>query len=126
MDGRTDGIPRPKYPTLPLPLPLPADCLAFCRPGLSSWEAAEGGLRHAVDLVRLIREEHGDYFGIAVAGHPEGHVEGRAAAAAVGREGNDGAEGQDTECLELQHLKDKVGRRLSDEAKRTSKHAKRA
>jgi len=27
----------------------------------------------AIDLVRLIREVHGDYFGIAVAGHPEGH-----------------------------------------------------
>lgn len=33
----------------------------------------QGGLSHAVDLVRLIRREHGDYFCIAVAGHPEGH-----------------------------------------------------
>ena len=114
---------QPKCPTSPPPLLLPADCLALCRPGLSSWEAAEGGLRHAIDLVRLIREEHGDYFGVAIAGHPEGHVEGRAAAAAGGDDG--AAEGQDTECLELQHLKDKVGRVTKDEAERTSKRAKR-
>lgn len=41
--------------------------------GALSWEPQVDGLRHAVDLVRLIREEHGDYFGIAVAGFPEGH-----------------------------------------------------
>ena len=31
------------------------------------------GMTHAVDLVRFIRKNYGDYFGIAVAGHPEGH-----------------------------------------------------
>ncbi|CAD7937181.1 unnamed protein product [Amoebophrya sp. A120] len=30
---------------------------------------------HAVDLVRFIREEEGNYFCIAVAGYPEGHLE---------------------------------------------------
>ena len=30
-------------------------------------------LVYAIDLVKYIRELHGDYFGIAVAGHPEGH-----------------------------------------------------
>jgi methylenetetrahydrofolate reductase (NADPH) len=35
--------------------------------------AAAGGPPRAIDLVRLIRQLHGDYFGIAVAGHPEGH-----------------------------------------------------
>lgn len=30
----------------------------------------------AVDLVRYIREKHGDYFCIGVAAYPEGHVEG--------------------------------------------------
>ena len=33
-----------------------------------------GGLRYAVELVRLIREEHGSYFCIAVAGYPEVHI----------------------------------------------------
>lgn len=30
-------------------------------------------LKRAIDLVKLLRELHGDYFGIGVAGHPEGH-----------------------------------------------------
>lgn len=32
------------------------------------------GFEHAVDLVRFIRSEYKDYFGIAVAGYPEMHV----------------------------------------------------
>lgn len=108
MDGRTDRIDD--WSIRPPSLPAPVDYLTFYCPGLSSWEAAEGGLRHAIDLVRLIREEHGDYFGVAVAGHPEGHVEGRAAAATAADVGGEGGEGQDTGCLELQHLKDKVCR----------------
>ncbi len=38
--------------------------------GEEEWELMDETLVHAIDLVRLIREEHGDYFGIAVAGHP--------------------------------------------------------
>ncbi len=99
----TNSTPRP--PPLPLhtrnKLPEPP------RTGLGNWEAAEGGLRNAIDLVRLIKEEHGDYFGVAVAGHPEGHVDGKAAAAAA--EGGGGEEEQG--ALELQRLKEKVGRR---------------
>lgn len=80
--------------------------------GLGSWEAAEGGLRHAIDLVRLIREEHGDYFGVAVAGHPEGHVEGRASAAEALLPGDgeevEGEGGEDAGESELRRLKDKV------------------
>ncbi len=34
------------------------------------WEMTDESLVHGIDLVRIIREEHGDYFGIAVAGHP--------------------------------------------------------
>lgn len=32
--------------------------------------------KHAVDLVRYIRESHGDWFDIGVAAYPDGHVEG--------------------------------------------------
>lgn len=41
-----------------------------------SWKenSVSGGyFDRAIDLVRFIKEQHGDYFGIAVAGHPEGH-----------------------------------------------------
>jgi methylenetetrahydrofolate reductase (NADPH) len=34
----------------------------------------EGGFSNAVDLVRFIRKEYGDFFGIGVACYPEGHV----------------------------------------------------
>ncbi|CAM9209721.1 unnamed protein product [Ectocarpus sp. 6 AP-2014] len=74
--------------------------------GLGNWEAAEGGLRHAIDLVRLIREEHGDYFGVAVAGHPEGHVDGRTGAEEGGQDDDRRDEGW--EALELKRLKEKV------------------
>uniref|UniRef100_A0A1D1Y4X5 Methylenetetrahydrofolate reductase n=1 Tax=Anthurium amnicola TaxID=1678845 RepID=A0A1D1Y4X5_9ARAE len=43
--------------------------------GQEHWEACENGFSHAVDLVRYIREQYGDYFGIAVAGYCEGHVD---------------------------------------------------
>lgn len=43
-----------------------------------------GGYDHAIDLVRLIRSEHGDHFCIGVAGHPEGHP-------SVPRQGDAGA-----------------------------------
>lgn len=42
--------------------------------GAESWEQCENGFAHALDLVKFIRQEHGDYFGIAVAGYPEGHI----------------------------------------------------
>merc|ERR1719478_1231190 len=54
------------------------------------WKAVEGGFAYAVDLVKYIREEFGDYFCIAVAGYPEGHLE---------------AESKDSD---LRYLKDKV------------------
>jgi methylenetetrahydrofolate reductase (NADPH) len=41
--------------------------------GQDEWKAAEGGFTCALDLVKFIREEHGDAFGISVAGYPEGH-----------------------------------------------------
>lgn len=44
--------------------------------GKRSWAVGESSgsfCPRAIDLVRLIRELHDDYFCIAVAGHPEGH-----------------------------------------------------
>jgi len=41
--------------------------------GQEAWEATEGGFACALDLVKHIREKHGDYFNITVAGYPEGH-----------------------------------------------------
>jgi len=43
--------------------------------GAEKWEAIEGGFSYAVDLVRYIRKNYGNYFGISVAGYPEGHPE---------------------------------------------------
>merc|ERR1719247_2437457 len=41
----------------------------------SEWTATEGGFSHAVDLVRFIRKEFGDFFCIGVAAYPEGHID---------------------------------------------------
>mmetsp|Transcript_21901 Transcript_21901/g.43475 ORF Transcript_21901/g.43475 Transcript_21901/m.43475 type:complete len:355 (+) Transcript_21901:64-1128(+) len=41
--------------------------------GEKKWEAVEGGFTCALDLVKHIRKNYGDYFGISVAGYPEGH-----------------------------------------------------
>ena len=42
----------------------------------AEWEASDEKFRYAVDLVKYIRKEYGDYFGICVAGYPEGHPDG--------------------------------------------------
>ena len=43
--------------------------------GQEKWEASEGGFECALDLVKHMRAEHGDFFCISVAGYPEGHPE---------------------------------------------------
>mmetsp|Transcript_21483 Transcript_21483/g.87675 ORF Transcript_21483/g.87675 Transcript_21483/m.87675 type:complete len:492 (-) Transcript_21483:54-1529(-) len=40
------------------------------------WKAAVDGFEHAIDLVKFIRQQYGDYFSITVAGYPEGHPDG--------------------------------------------------
>eukprot|EP01100_Stratorugosa_tubuloviscum_P011921 TRINITY_DN543_c0_g2_i1.p1 TRINITY_DN543_c0_g2~~TRINITY_DN543_c0_g2_i1.p1 ORF type:complete len:593 (+),score=269.86 TRINITY_DN543_c0_g2_i1:52-1830(+) len=39
------------------------------------WKQISGGFGHAIDLVKYIRKNYGNYFGIAVAGYPEGHAD---------------------------------------------------
>jgi len=41
--------------------------------GEEEWTAVEGGFSCALDLVKYIRKQFGQEFGIAVAGYPEGH-----------------------------------------------------
>jgi len=41
--------------------------------GETEWKTAEGGFSCALDLVKFIRAEFGNQFGISVAGYPEGH-----------------------------------------------------
>jgi len=68
--------------------------------GSERWRPVPGGLEHAVDLVRLIRQEHGDYFCVAVAAYPEVHVECL--------NSPDLPPSQQARALDLRRLKDKV------------------
>jgi methylenetetrahydrofolate reductase (NADPH) len=43
--------------------------------GAEKWKPVPGGFRNAVELIRFIRVEHGDYFCIAAAGYAEVHTE---------------------------------------------------
>ena len=43
--------------------------------GQDRWTAPEGGFEYASDLVEYIKVQYNDYFGIAVAGYPEGHLQ---------------------------------------------------
>jgi len=54
--------------------------------GQDKWEAVEGGFECALDLIKHIREKHGDWFGISLAGYPEGHPDNIKPVSALGRE----------------------------------------
>ncbi|KAK3838170.1 MAG: methylenetetrahydrofolate reductase-domain-containing protein [Linnemannia gamsii] len=43
--------------------------------GQEYWTKIDDTFVHAIDLVRYIRQEYGDYFCIGVAGYPEGHMD---------------------------------------------------
>ena len=62
-----------------------------------SWKEGDvsgGECDRAIDLVKLIRKLHGDYFGIGVAGHPEGHPSS--------------VKSDEGKVVEMQHLKEKL------------------
>jgi methylenetetrahydrofolate reductase (NADPH) len=69
--------------------------------GQEKWAAVEGGFNNAVDLVRYVREQHGDWFGISVAGYPEGHIDWF-------KEGELSEISQEDYMKDLQYLKEKV------------------
>jgi methylenetetrahydrofolate reductase (NADPH) len=54
--------------------------------GQEKWTVTEGGFACALDLVKYMREKHGDYFSIQVAGYPEGHPDRINAVKDLGRE----------------------------------------
>ncbi|KAJ1569752.1 hypothetical protein HK405_011221, partial [Cladochytrium tenue] len=43
--------------------------------GQLNWTTIDTGFSNAIDLVKYIREQYGDYFCIGVAGYSEGHIE---------------------------------------------------
>jgi methylenetetrahydrofolate reductase (NADPH) len=57
-------------------------------------DVSGGECDRAIDLVKLIRKLHGDYFGIGVAGHPEGHPSSE--------------KSDEGKIVEMQHLKEKL------------------
>lgn len=73
--------------------------------GKLQWEAVPGGCQTAVDLVKIIREAHGDYFCIGVAGFPEGHPATRQSRVRVNGADEDRDKSLETD---IAHLKEKV------------------
>jgi|EP00308_Calcidiscus_leptoporus_P016632 methylenetetrahydrofolate reductase (NADPH) len=53
--------------------------------GQERWEVTEGGFACALDLVKYIKANHGDFFSIQVAGYPEGHPDRITKVADLGR-----------------------------------------
>merc|ERR1711865_638822 len=57
-------------------------------------KATEGGFENALDLIKHIREKHGDHFGITLAGYPEGHPDNIKPVADLGRDLTDSEKGR--------------------------------
>eukprot|EP00804_Cyclotella_cryptica_P007609 CCRYP_010659-RD/>CCRYP_010659-RD protein AED:0.38 eAED:0.38 QI:871/1/1/1/0.5/0.6/5/180/487 len=65
--------------------------------GKRSWaegDVSGGECDRAIDLVKLIRKLHGNYFSVGVAGHPEGHPSS--------------SKGEEGRAAEMRHLKEKM------------------
>lgn len=69
-EGLSDALKKAKEHGIQNILALRGD-----PPRGEEWQQVEGGFANATDLVKFIREEHGNYFGICVAGYPEGHID---------------------------------------------------
>jgi len=89
--------------------------------GQEKWEVTEGGFACALDLIKYIRAQHGDHFGISCSGYPEGHPDVIKPVSELGRELTDSEkgrvvtdEGGDFVCSdadyakELEYLKAKI------------------
>ncbi|KAF9327864.1 hypothetical protein BG006_008895 [Podila minutissima] len=59
--------------------------------GQEYWTHVDDTFVHAIDLVRYIRQQYGDYFCIGVAGYPEGHMDST-----------------DADSVEIKYLKEKI------------------
>lgn len=66
--------------------------------GEEEWTAAEGGFSCALDLVKYIRKEFGQEFGISVAGYPEGHPNAITELKAGEEDGESLSESEKTRC----------------------------
>ena len=51
--------------------------------GKAGWQPCDDGFRYAADLTAFINKKFSGYFGVGVAGYPEGHVETPSAAVAL-------------------------------------------
>ncbi|KAI9236603.1 MAG: methylenetetrahydrofolate reductase 1 [Podila humilis] len=60
--------------------------------GQEYWTQVDDTFVHAIDLVRYIRQQYGDYFCIGVAGYPEGHMDST----------------ETDSSVEIQYLKEKI------------------
>lgn len=88
--------------------------------GQERWEVTEGGFACALDLVKYMRANYGDYFSIQVAGYPEGHPDRITKVSELGRPMSDrekarvvDVDGEEYVCsdenyeIELNYLKEK-------------------
>ena len=89
------------------------EALAFCKangitnilalrgdpPAGQEWQASKDGFECALDLVKYIKANHGDYFNIGVACYPEGHPN---------RIGADGKCDEENMKIEIDYLKAKL------------------
>ena len=76
--------------------------------GALTWEPVPDGCANAIDLVRLIRQEHGDYFGIAVAGFPEGHPQHTPPSSSSSSSSQQTTDVSHDHASDIVHLKEKL------------------